>query len=88
MKHRESRSTRLPLLFWLGLIVGLVGLIDDFVFLAWRWDKPVTNPGGPLQSMGSKVIAWEVSGHTLVAIGSICMIAAIPAISRMNHLRQ
>ena len=86
MKQQEGKLKRLSPLFWIGLVVGLVGQIDGYMFLAWRWDKPINNPGGPLQSLGKGVVAWEVSGHTLVGLGVCIMLTGVAMSRNRKHI--
>ena len=59
------RWKQLPTIFWGIVLLYACVLVNDIWFLAWRWDKPASNPGGPLASMGGWVMAWEVSTTTL-----------------------
>jgi hypothetical protein len=64
-------------LFWIGVIIIVIGVIDTVIFFVWRWDKPPDNPGGPLISMGGWVVGWEQSGGTLRLLGLLCVLIAV-----------
>lgn len=68
------RSSRL---FRLSLLIGLLGFINMAVFTMWRWNKPLDNPGGPLASLGSWVVAWEISRSCMIWISILGMNVAI-----------
>lgn len=79
---------RLPPLFWIGLTLGVIGLLDGILFLIWRWNKPPNNPGGPLASMGAWVMVWEVSSHVLMFLGSMCAMIASVMIQMQENRRE
>lgn len=54
--------------FWLTVTIGIIAIVNSIVFLIWRHDKPHSNPGGPLASMGTAVVIWEVSEHVLLLL--------------------
>lgn len=60
--------------FWLALAIAIVGLIDNIVFLIWRHDKPLHNPGGPLAEMGAGVVFWELSGRLLMWVACFILL--------------
>ncbi len=61
--------------------MAIVGLIDMIVFMIWRHDKPLNDPGGPVGSMGTGIVLWSISGNMLMTLSTLVL-----AIGRYRNL--